>query len=84
MYTRRRLSKLFLDWPSVKESDSLDLVMERVDFVTAIAKLEGVDYDSAVVALDEAWNTLNGMGSLILVKASTDLARKVLETINGH
>jgi hypothetical protein len=82
MYSKQQLTRLFIDWPSVKVAEHLDLVIARVDIISAIASMEEIDYHSAEVGLDHAWDTIRKMGGFKLVAGGVAFAEQVYPVIN--
>lgn len=81
-YSRERLARIFMDWPALRDSTSIDAVIERVDVVEAVARYEGVTYDEAYSILDRAWDTVRGMGELALVTGAVAFADQIVREIN--
>lgn len=81
-YSKRRLAHIFLDWPAFKDSENLDMVIERIDVLEAITRLEGISYDAAEEAMDRAWNQVRAMGMLNLVAGAVSFADNMVREVN--
>lgn len=81
-YSKQQLARMFLDWPSVRDSDNLDMVGARVDIINAVAKLEDMTFDQARDGLDTAWDTVRRTSTLGFVAAAVVFAEQLLPVIN--
>lgn len=83
-YSALKVSRMFLNWPDLKDTSNLVMVEERVDLIRAVARKEGMTYEQAAHSLDQAWDAVNRLGTLALVTAASAFGKAFVGEINGR